>query len=177
MSSDRGIIESALSSSRQREVEFSRIYEENKRLIAFVASAYFKEDADVEDVVSETFLRFFLHAEEVDVIRPWLCLTAKRICLDKKRKQDPDFVEDMDVLAGNANEQSGLRFREIVDSLHEALNGEEVEIVLLHGAYGVSFSAIAKANQGKESTYRSTYHRAMSKYRAYLKKHKHEESH
>ena len=61
------------------------IYEKYVKAVRSRVSAYFQWQADVDDVVSETFQKFFSRIEMFDrerEILPWLCTIAGRTALD-----------------------------------------------------------------------------------------------
>lgn len=56
------------------------------RSIYRLAYAILRSGADAQDVVQETFLRFWQHAQPIERPREWLCAVARNACLDRLRR-------------------------------------------------------------------------------------------
>jgi RNA polymerase sigma-70 factor (ECF subfamily) len=56
------------------------------RSIYRLAYAILRASPEAQDVVQETFLRFWQHGEPVERQREWLCAVARNACLDRLRR-------------------------------------------------------------------------------------------
>lgn len=56
------------------------------RSVYRVAYAILRSGADAQDIVQETFLRFWQHTQPIERPREWLCAVARNACLDRLRR-------------------------------------------------------------------------------------------
>lgn len=88
----------ALSHSNDAEIKevYAKVYEEYHGLIAFVLHGYLNDPCDVEDLVDETFLRFFAYdkKDEIRSIKSFLVQSAKNLALTQLEKPRHETLEE-----------------------------------------------------------------------------------
>ena len=92
----------AIHSKRKEEPEatFNYIYVKYKPLVTFIVTQYIKNDADVEDIVQDSFIEFFKGVEHLrSTIKSYLTTASKHNALDflKKNKKGVFFIYVIEV--------------------------------------------------------------------------------
>ena len=88
---------------------FSTLYDRLFKLIARTCSIFLNNHADVEEVAQDTFVRAHRRLGQYrgstgGEFRAWLCVIAKRCCIDRlRRRPPPDNVQD-NLPGGEAND-------------------------------------------------------------------------
>ncbi len=147
---------------------FEEIYYEYGKLVAYIISKYVGNKEDIEELTNDVFVKFsrVLFTIEYCSIKQYLATQAKNSAIDFLRKNTPqkqiEYVEE--VVFGEADEDK-LLYNELLDDMKKYLSEEEINIILLHAVYGYSFVEIAKRFGRPVTTVKSTYHRAIKKYR------------
>lgn len=163
---------------------FEAVYNTYARSVALVCGRYLANDADVQSVTNDVFLRFFRRAvylDRVDSLRAYLARAARNASLELLREQNrrerglanlyADGGEDgeVDPLTlipdGDSDVTANARYRALVDELCAAVGKEATAIILAHAVCGESFPAIAARLGKKENTVKTVYHRAIKAYR------------
>lgn len=81
--------------SELREV-YAKTYEDYHGLISFVLHGYLTNPSDVEDLLQETFLRFFAYDKKAEIqsIKSFLVQTSKNLALTQLAKPHPLPLEE-----------------------------------------------------------------------------------
>ena len=171
--------------SRAVNQAFETIYGTYVRSVAFVCARYLQDDADVQSVTNDVFVRFFQRVAYLDdlmSLRAYLTAAARHAALDhlraRSRREDPlvasVHVTDEDGLEADllsmlpdpcGDVTASLRYAQLTDDLRATLGDEATEIVLSHAVCDESFSDIAARLGKKENTVKTMYHRAIKKFR------------
>ncbi len=166
----------AIHSKRKEEPEatFSYIYYKYKPLVTFITAQYIKNDADIEDIVQDTFIEFFQDVEHLkSTIKSYLSTACKHNAIDFLKKNKRISIVDidkLDYLNGNnfSSEQIFLENEKmtlLVKDLKTFLSEEDVQIILLHLVNDLKFDDISlKLNQNVK-TIKTKYYRALEKYK------------
>ena len=112
---------------------FDGIYENYKRLVFQTAFLYIKEWYAAEDIMQETFLRYYIYMEhtKVENVKSWLLTTAKNIALnyvrDMKKREYVDISEGGENVLGSDASSEEIFFdklwrREVFESAHSVLD-------------------------------------------------------
>ncbi len=163
---------------------FEAVYHTYARSVALVCGRYLANDADVQSVTNDVFLRFFRRAvyrDGIDSLRAYLTRAARHAALDVLREQnrrergladlyaDRDGNGETDPLTLIPDEDGDVtahaRYQALVDELCAAVGKEATAIILAHAVCGESFPAIASRMGKKENTVKTIYHRAIKAYR------------
>ncbi len=163
---------------------FEAVYNAYARSVALVCGRYLANDADVQSVTNEVFLRFFRRAvylDGIDSLRAYLTRSARNAALDHLREQnrrlrgladlyaDRDSDGETDPLTLIPDESGDVtanaRYQALVDELCAAVGKEATAVILAHAVCGESFPAIAARLGKKENTVKTIYHRAIKAYR------------
>ena len=152
----------ALSSSDKRQLEsvYGRCYDEYHGLVAFVLRDYLKDARDVEDLVDETFLRFFSYENKggVDSIKAFLVQTAKNLALDQLRKKEVVPLEEEDAATIDPMQSFLL-------DLHACLDEEEMNLLYDYYVYDRTAKDMAKERNCSVSAIRMQASRLKKKIR------------
>lgn len=87
---DKGDVDLLIGTAQGNERALTQLIARHGRGLTAVASRYLGSNADAEDVVQETFVRVWSHAERFDPARAspktWIYAIAVRLCIDRLRK-------------------------------------------------------------------------------------------
>lgn len=145
---------------------FEEIYNEYNKLVYFVIMRYVNNVEDIKDLVQDTFISFYNNLDhDIQNIKYYLTVSAKNKAINFVNKQnkivfDEDFIyKAEEVKSINTNYQS------IIEEMKKSLNDQEIEIILLHTIYDLTFLDIAQKFNMNLNTTISIYHRAIKKFR------------
>lgn len=145
----------------------SKIYLEYKNLVYFVAANYISNKNDVEDIVSEVFLKFIQHKHEIkDVykIKSYLCSLTKNESLNFLKKNFRNYTTDsIDQLYGEND-----RNNELLNEIEKHLTNKETIILYYRAVFEYSWSEIENITGIPESTSRRIYTHIKEKLRKEL---------
>lgn len=147
----------------KRDIDFEKIYDEYRPVVAFIAATYLEDKTLVDDVIQEVFLNLFKNFNNVKNIKSYLSVTTKNtaISFDKQNKRTI-IVDTFDSLAyEEMKNDNDLDF--LLTELQEILSNREIDIIICHLIDGLSFKEIAKSLKIKEPTVKTTYYRALKK--------------
>ncbi len=113
------------------QLAFRIIYERHSAAVRSRISSYFNWSADIDDVVSVTFQKFFSKLDSFDTERdlmPWLITIATRTALDHLQsiKREEEKKERIKHKSSESSED-GLEILTEVNPEDEIINGEEHE--------------------------------------------------
>jgi RNA polymerase sigma-70 factor (ECF subfamily) len=132
--------------------------------------------AEAEEVTQDTFVRAFTSMARFDPSRPllpWLATIARRLCLDRLRRQRQDPMEDLaervaDEAPGPEQEASG---REMLARMEEELKrlpeGQREALLLFH-VEGLAYKDIARVLRVPMGTVMTWIHRGRKKLKSSL---------
>lgn len=149
-----------------------RLYDAVGNQVYGFALSLVRHPQDAEDVVQETFVRIHAYAAQY---RPqgkplaWIFTIARHLALDKQRQKrlsqplaDTEAVVDL-------SEIDRADHRLLLQSLLNHLAEEDRQILILHGAVGMTFREIATVMDRPLNTILSRYHRAMNRLKSIVK--------
>lgn len=143
---------------------FTEIYQKHYAdLFRFVFS-YLKGKERTEDVVQETFLKFYYASvNNENRIKSWLFSTSKNMCIDllRREKKQVSLIEDN--VAGETEEFSEVL--NFVDLLPEKYG----EIIRLHYFGSMSIEEIAKAKTMSPQSVKKRLQRGREKLKEMMK--------
>ena len=165
-------------------VAFEAIYNAYAGSVAFVCAGLLDNDTDVRGVTDDVFVSFFHRApyiEDLDSLRAYLCVAARRASLDylraRKRRErglttlSPRREEDLDtdpislIPDPDGDITAHVRYKALIEDLSATVGRENTEIILAHAVCGESFPEIARRLGKRESTVKTAYHRAIKRFR------------
>lgn len=145
------------------EKQFEAIYNEYKYLVIYIASFYLKSNEKIDDVVQETFIKFFNNINNVSNYKAYITTCAKNIALDMNNKDKRNiFVSSFDDFAYE-NMQKNIDLKLILDNLESFLTKREINIIMAHLYGGYTFLEIGEKYNLNENTIRTLYYRALNK--------------
>ncbi len=147
---------------------FEEIYREYGKLVAYIISKYVERREDIEELTNDVFLNFsrVLHRIEFDNIKYYLVVQAKNSAVNFLKKNSKheriDYAETVEL---SSVDEDKTTFYEIIDEMRKILSEDEINIILLHAVYEKTFSEIADMYKKSVNTVKSTYRRAIAKFR------------
>lgn len=148
---------------------FIELMEQTKPALLRVAYGYFKTDADVADVISETILSAWEHMGELRkpaYFKTWLTRILINNCNRLRRQQRRiQPMEQLPEPGGVCDDTlSNLEFKELIESLPEA----DRMIFLLYYGEGFTTREISRTLDVKENTVKSRLRRGREQLRREL---------
>lgn len=142
------------------------IYYEYGHLIGFVISQYVKNKSDVEELINDVFLNFFNNLDKIKIknIKAYLTKIAKNKAIDYLRENKNKYVLENDMVL-KAGEPDNSLYLLIINDMKRILSEEEINIIIEHVIYDVSFKALAKKYSKPISTISTKYYQAIQKYK------------
>ena len=167
MEIDDKILIKKLKSKDQYKVDeaFEALYQKYSKLVYVCIKKYIKNNADIEDILSDTFLKIFEHRydlNEAKNFKYYIVTTANNLAINfvKKKNNNYDLI-DIDVVDEYESDDSEIKG--MIDKLKEYLNDEEINIIIMHLIYAYTFDEIAKKENESENTIKTKYYRALKK--------------
>jgi RNA polymerase sigma-70 factor (ECF subfamily) len=155
---------------------FAEIVRRYQNPVFRICLRYVSRD-DAEDAAQETFVRAFVHRERFDPNRPllpWLMTIAKRICIDRVRKHEPDLDEEIERApardpATDAEQTTSTReeLRRLEGALAELPEGQREALVLFH-MEGMPYKEIATTLGVPVGTIMTWLHRGRARLQSLL---------
>ncbi len=167
MELDDKLIIKKLKSNNQDTVDegFEALYLKYSKLIYVCIHRYIQRKEDIEDLLSDTFLKVFenrLNLRDDKNFKYYLTTTANNLAINflKAKNNDYDLLdyEHFDNYESNNND-----LRDMIDILKKQLEYDEVDIIIKHLVYAYSFEEIAKEINMNVSTVKTKYFRAIKK--------------
>lgn len=152
------------------EETFSYIYEKYKPLLMFIASRYIKNEADIEDIVHNTFVEFFNNINNIHTtIRSYLSVCCKTNALDYLRAKGKVTYVETEKLSYIVDETIKIydcndNYKKLIENMKLYLTKEDMTIILLHLIDDLKFDDIALKLNQKVKTIKTKYYRALKKY-------------
>lgn len=145
---------------------FQRVYRQHVDAVYRVCFGFMKNNADAEDAVQETFLKFLQCQKEqtfenASHERAWLIVTASNICKNHLRswtRQKRKEMESFDEIPDHSGDTGENRVLEAVMQLPDKYKA----VIYLFYYESYSCSDIAAALKKKESTVRSLLKRGRA---------------
>ena len=142
---------------------FKDIYNEYFHLIGFVISEYVNNKNDVEELINDVFLSFFNNLDKIKLknIKAYLTKTAKNKAIDFIRRNKNKYLLENEIV-NTPSIDNGLYYL-IVNDMKRVLTVEEIDIIILHVVYDLSFKLIAKKYKLPITTISTKYYQAIKK--------------
>jgi RNA polymerase sigma-70 factor (ECF subfamily) len=126
--SDKELVEKA---GKGDQIAYRAIYERYAGAVRLRVSSFFNWGADIDDVVSVTFQKFFSRMETYDTSReliPWLMTIANRTALDHLQliRREEEKKEGMKSKNAESTDE-GMEILSEINPEEEIINGEEHE--------------------------------------------------
>ncbi len=150
------------------EAIFEEIYREYGKLVAYIISKYVERKEDIEELTNDVFVNFsrVLHRIELDNIKYYLVVQAKNSAVNfLKKNSKQETVEYVETVELSTLDEDKTTFYEIIDEMRRVLSEEDINIILLHAVYEKTFAEIANMYKKSLNTVKSTYRRAIAKFR------------
>ena len=153
--------------ARGEQKAIEKVYLEYKNLMYFVIASYIPNKADVEDVLSDSFIKAVEHREEVrnpESLKSYLAQIAKNEALNFLKQQRE--VPSSDVIEEMYGEED--RSNTLLSTLEPLLTNKETIVTYLKVGFSYTWDEIAKETGISVSTVRRLYDSAKEKLRKEL---------
>lgn len=128
-----------------------KIFERERRHLLCVAFRILGSQADAEDVVQETWIKYDRSdTTNVQNLPAWLTTVASRLCVDvlRRKREIPQEAPALTAIAGDSDnpEETALLAGELTTAFTvvlEALTPPQRVALVLHDAFGVPFEEVA----------------------------------
>lgn len=153
-----------ISSKERLEREFKNIYDSYAKLLFYISFRVVNNVSDAEDAVNEAFLNFFNNYYEVKNVKYYLVSSVRNISyniLIKKNKENIISIDEknIDVIDNSSN----LGIDQLINDFKMFLNDEEIDILIDHIIYCMTFSEIARYKNKTRFSIASKYRRIIQK--------------
>lgn len=144
---------------------YEYIFNKYKSYVAFIASSYFDNIHDIDDVIQDVFISFFNNIKNVNKsIKSYLSVTTKNQCINLVKKRSRLLPsESIETLVSDQTNYSDT-FNKLISDLSTVLNKQEIDIILMHVIDGLTFNEIAQKTNKKQSSIKTRYYNALKKY-------------
>lgn len=150
---------------------FEEIYNKYNKLVYFIIIKYIKNTDDVKDLVQDTFIGFYNNLKnDIRNIKYYLTTSAKNKAINFVRQQNKVIFDDEFIFKteGKAKEIN-IEYQEIIKKMEVILISVEIEIILQHVIYDLTFKEIAIKYNMNLNTVISIYNRAIKKFKKGVK--------
>lgn len=182
--SDRLLVEAVLAGD---ETAFEEIFERHKRLVAYVAARFFKQPAEIEEIIQISFSKAYF---ELDGFRcnndfslaSFLARIATNTCIDalRKRKRQPEKLESeflsddgknvLDILHSENKTEKNVIHRDLAEKLLSRLASEDRALLEMLDAEEMSVKEVAQITGWSAAKVKIKAFRARAALRKILKK-------
>ena len=153
--------------TRGEERAIEKVYLEYKNLMYFIIASYVPNKFDVEDILSESFIKAIEHREEVkkpESLKSYLAEIAKNQALNFLKSQRE--VPSSDVIDEIYGEED--RSNTLLSTLEPLLTNKETIVTYLKVGFSYTWEEIAKETGISVSSARRIYETAKEKLRKEL---------
>lgn len=143
---------------------FECIYYKYAKLLYVCIFGIVKNQEDAQDLVNETFLSVFNSRDkliEEKNLKYYLVVSAKNKAYTFMKTKKEVYKDDEYIYNELIDENVSLA--DIISEMKVYLNDYEIDLVLKHIVYEMTFEEIAKVQNEKLSTIKSRYYNALDK--------------
>jgi RNA polymerase sigma-70 factor (ECF subfamily) len=146
---------------------FEEIYNTYVKLVYFTIMKYIQNSRDIEDLTQEVFISFFNNLSNIEFksIKYYLVVSAKNKSINFLKKQNINVVFDDELVYQQEDFNNETSYLILIENMKNYLSDYEIEVIIEHTIYNLSFKQIAKNKNKSINTVISTYYRAISKYK------------
>ena len=172
------------------EVAFEELFNRHRRRVALIASRFFRQREQIEEIVQEAFTKAyfalgdFTNAQEAS-FAAWLARITFNTCYDELRRikrrpeatnqiiseeEDTWLKEQLRDVSAEGDIEAAAVTRDLADKLLSRLSAEDRQVLVMLDAEGMSVSEIAELTQWSTSKVKVRAHRARASLRRVLAK-------
>jgi RNA polymerase sigma-70 factor (ECF subfamily) len=172
------------------EEAFEELFNRHRRRVALIASRFFRQRQEIEEIVQESFAKAFFALPEFSnqqdtSFASWLARIAFNTCYDELRriKRRPESAlsnvteeeaawikEQVQADGAGQDIESTAVARDLAEKLLSRLSPEDRMVLLMLDVEGMSVSDIARTNKWSDSKVKVRAHRARESLRRVLRK-------
>lgn len=167
MNSDYELIKKIKKAKKEeRNILLEEIYNEYYKLVCFIISKYIRNRSDIEELANDVFIKFFQNIYSIrSSIKYYLTTTAKNTSINFLKQKNKNVVFDDELVFSIKDDKhsSNENYYEIIDYLKTFLTEKEIDIILNHVIYEMTFKNISELFKISENTVKTTYYRSLEK--------------
>jgi RNA polymerase sigma-70 factor (ECF subfamily) len=165
---DTHLLQQALKSNDEERIEqaFEILYQKYSGLILYISLAIVKRREIAEDIVNDTFLKFFNNIRKIDYkknIKYWLTRTARNASLDYLKLKNNQVELNDEFVLNIPDKRKGLDYQAIISKFEKFLSEDEIDIVVLHIIFKCTFKEIAEEKNVSVNVISGKYRRSLDK--------------
>lgn len=145
----------------------NELYDEYYKLVYFCIIGIVENVLDTEDLVEEVFFKIYNVRDLLDStknLKYYIITIAKNLAIDFLRKKKTNVIVDEEYILNYVKPSKNTpSFNELLEMLEEYLSEEEIDIIIYHFLYNLTFEAIARKMGKPASTIRTIYFRSLKK--------------
>ena len=145
----------------------NELYDEYYKLVYFCIIGIVENELDTEDLVEEVFFKIYNVRDLLDStknLKYYIITIAKNLAIDFLRKKKTNVLIDEEYILNYVKPSKNTpSFNELLEMLEEYLSKEEIDIIIYHFLYNLTFEAIARKMGKPASTIRTIYFRSLKK--------------
>ena len=170
--SDENLVKLIFLNNEKAFEELLRRYENQLYMFCVIV---LKEKSEAEDIVQETFLRFYKSLESIDPeknIKAFLFRIAKNLCIDFLRKKKPVYTDNLQEISDSSHPLNLIcrtLDQKILYNALKKLPDIQKEAIILKYKADMKYSEIARVLNKSESAVESILVRAKKKLKENLK--------
>lgn len=160
---------------------FETLYDKTSGAVFGLAMSILSNQADAEDVVQETYISIYKHAENYSRMgKPmaWIFTIARNHALMKIRERTKKDTVNLDTIydvGEDSTVEKEMNNNELIEVLLKTLKEEDRQIVVMHAMSNLKHKDIARIMEIPLSTILSKYRRALEKLRLVMEVNGYEE--
>ncbi|MCX7682866.1 MAG: RNA polymerase sigma factor [Anaerolineae bacterium] len=149
------------------------LYERYKTPVYRTALAITRDEALAEDILQETFIRAYLHADKIDdtlPLMPWLYRVTVNLCYtwrSRIKRLWNTLQQTVDYMNSSARHPEAIaeegEWKQIVQQVLDSLPVDHRTVIVLHYLEGLSLKEIAYITDVPEGTVKSRLHYARER--------------
>jgi RNA polymerase sigma-70 factor (ECF subfamily) len=171
MKDNRSLVQALKSNDRlTMERAFESLYNKYSGLLLYLSMQIVKRRDIAEEIVNDTFLKFFNNIERIDYnrnIKYWLSRTVKNASMDYLKVLNNQVTLSNEFVMSYPDLNHESNFQDIIRRFKSFLNEDELDIVVLHIVFKCTFKEIALEKNVSINVVSSKYKRTVEK----IKKH------
>jgi RNA polymerase sigma-70 factor (ECF subfamily) len=168
------LLQHALQSNDENKIEhaFEIIYNKYSGLLLYISLAIVKRREIAEEIVNDTFLKFFNNIRKIDYkknVKYWLVQTTRNASFDYLKLKNNQVELANELIMSTCDYQRSIDYHDIIAKFKTFLSEEEVNIVVLRLIFKCTFKEIAQEKNVSVNVVSGKYRRSLEKIKKHYK--------
>jgi len=151
---------------------FESLYNKYSGLLLYLSMQIVKRRDIAEEIVNDTFLKFFNNIHKIDYnrnIKYWLCRAAKNASMDYLKVLNNQVTLSNEFVMNCPDEHHRSNYHDTIMKFKSFLDENELDIVVLHIIFQCTFKEIAIEKNVSINVISGKYKRAIEKIKKHYK--------